>query len=131
MTISLVAPNSIDAVWPSVRDHLEKAFKYGIHDHTLPSLYVFCRSGRGFLFTDETRSAALILSFDLKRDGQVAEVVIFGGEPGVNWPEWIESVSQFARVNGALKLVTYGRKGFQKLIPNARFSHAYYEMDLG
>jgi hypothetical protein len=127
MNVVLVQVFIIDQIWPKVAAGFEDAIQRTGGDVALGDLWTQARSGRAFLFVardDEIRGASL-WRFETWASGPKFRCLALYGE---NMADWFADMERAVRAAaGTARLVTEGRRGWQKVLPNVKELRTLYE----
>lgn len=129
MTPLLVSHYAVDEIFPKVAAYLHSAL--GTHiGWTLPDLHSACSSRNALLFVDEVEhpKAVMVARFEVWGGEQVLNCIAMGGAGGENWPEAMAHIKRFAALYGARAVVFHGRKGWQRVLPEAEVIYQSYRI---
>lgn len=115
MNIKLVGVHQIDGVWPLIKHQIAAALER-CDDLSLTGLYALCRSGHGFLFVSDDLKTSAIVSFETRNGTESARILALGSDANTDWKSDIEVIREFAKANGAEKVVFQGRKGWARVM---------------
>lgn len=103
----LVEQHLVDACFPLVAKHLDKAIRHNrCSSWTLPALYQACATRQAYLVIDDAANPKNALTFRFEQwDGETVCIIMFlGGEGGVNWAQAIEPIRQFCAELGVTRI---------------------------
>lgn len=117
MTPLVVPQHLVDAYFPLVAGHLDKAIKHNrCSAWTIQGVYRACAMREAYLFVDDNENPknALVGQF-VHWDGEPVFYVMFmGGEGGADWPEAFKGIRQFAEQYGCKRIAASLRDGWFK-----------------
>lgn len=129
--LSLAGVHEVDGVWPVVAEGMEKACRRTGGDQTAHHLWEICRSGAGFLVIaadDAGLVGASVWQFQNWTSGKKLRCLALFGR---DFASWVEDQRKFtmemARVGGATSIVAEGRRGWERLFPEAKLLRQVYE----
>lgn len=134
MNVTLVPVANVDQVWQSVAQGLHHACMKTGGDCTASDLWQQCRAGTAFLVIahdDSGIRAASVWRAETWATGHKLRCLALYGRGIKDWFQDMEkTVKAIARDCGATALVTEGREGWKRLLPNARKVRILYEETL-
>lgn len=116
--IYIVPQHLVDAYFPLVAGHLQKAIEYTDYSEwDLQSVYRAVALREAFLFVDhpEHPKNALVGKFVRFRGHTAFALQFIGGEGGYDWCEGVKEIRKFAAQYGVMELVGWPRKGWKRL----------------
>lgn len=130
MSLYLVGLLDMDRVFPLVADFMASSYKtfgnVAPHD-----LYRMCCTRQAFMFVDvlETPRNAVVCALETRGGETVLNVIAMGGKGGENWKSMFAEICDFGKRFGASRTRFNGRKGWQKVLPQARVVGFIYEVE--
>jgi hypothetical protein len=127
VNVVLVPVHVIDQIWPKVAEGFEDAIHRTGGDVALGDLWTQARSGRAFLFVaiDGDIRGASLWRFETWASGPKFRCLALYGE---NMADWFADMERAVRAAaGSARLVTEGRRGWAKMLPNVRELRTLYE----
>ena len=128
MNVSLVPVHLIDQTWPLVAAGFERAVAKTGGDVAVGDLWTQARSGRAFLFVahdEKTIFGASLWRFETWPTGAKFRCLALYGADLVGWFKDMEKAVRAAA--GTARLVTEGRRGWAKVLPNVRELRTLFE----
>lgn len=126
----MVGIMDVDRVFPLVLPYIEASARQN-SNLTAADAYMMCASRRAMLFVDDLDEPrnAMVCAFEMRSGVNTLNVLAMGGKGGENWSKLLAGVREFGRRFGAPKTRWVGRKGWQKVLPEARVIGQVYEVD--
>lgn len=133
-TLAAVAPNMAARVLPIVHDMLDAGFAVG--DELMPhDLLQRLEQKRMVLWvavsTGGKPVAALLTELVRMRSGLYCRMTQCGGEALETWRHMHESIEEYARAEGCVKVTLGGRRGWEKVLPGYSATFVTLEKVLG
>ena len=131
--ISLVPLSHIDGVWPAIANGMKEACWRCGGDITPDWLFQICRKGEALLFVaheGEEIKAGLVCRVE---NWSGAKVLRIQAACGMNMETWLQSVMDYREWLDNLaieKVIFEGRKGWERMVPQARVLRQVYEVEL-
>lgn len=132
--LSLASVPDVDRVWTMVAEGLENACRETGGDITADYLWSECRAGAAFLVVIERGgdiAGASVWRFEKWSSGKKFRCLVLYGRNMSDWlAEHRRLTLRMARVGGANGIVAGGRKGWERLFPDAKVLKQIYEVPL-
>lgn len=132
--VESVPPHLVDQLWRHVADGLEHACRKTGGDIDAHYLWTQCRSGQATLMViarDKKIIGASVWRIERWSSGQVCRCLCLYGKDMRGWlAEHVKKVKELAKLGHADRLVTEGRRGFERLFPQAKILRQTYEVRL-
>lgn len=132
MIIEIVNLIHVDSVWDRVGHRFQKAIDLCGDDVSTAELWQLCRAGNAFLVIareGEAIAMASVVRFERWTNGMVLRVVCIAGDRMSEWAsEWQAFMVEMAKNNGADRIVSEGREGWQRVFQKSRKLRVVYEM---
>lgn len=136
--VNIILTGSIDHHWPAFAEGLERACLSTGGDITSHYLWSECRNGAAFLLAvwkedgeDGEWVGASVWRFE---DWQTGKKLRCLGGYGTDLMSWIEDarrvVIALAKTGQATAIIDEGRKGLQRLFPEAKILRQLYEVEI-
>jgi len=134
VAVSLVPVQHIDQFWPHLREGFQRAVMKTGGDIETGDLWVQCRNGSAFLLIAHDGDKIAGASIWTRQTWQTRRVMRCLALYGTGMTGWLPDMRalaiQLAKDNGCTSLVSDGRRGWQRIFPNAKVLRNLYEEKL-
>lgn len=130
--LELVPLIHVDEIWQQIAPGIEQACRRCGDDVTAPYLFGECRAGRALLFAiveGGCVNAALVCRVENWGGRRVLRILAATGR---GMAEWLNAITTHRLWPGHLaceKIVFEGRRGWERVLPEARVVRQTYEVD--
>lgn len=136
--VEVFKAGDVDHMWPNFTDGIEETCVAGGGDITSEYLWSECRAGRAFLIgvwrqdgEDGEWVAGSVWRFEKWTTGMKLRCLVMYGRLMGEWlPLHRRVITNLAAMGHATALVTEGRKGFERIFPEAQVLRQIYEVQL-
>lgn len=134
MKLYIVRRDDVDAIWPLINEYIKRAVNSSLTAYTVGYLWHLCRSNNVFLMVGEDDGdvkVAAVFRFETWGGEQVFNCICLAGDGMENWlADVVAYAKQIGACGGASKLVTNGRKGWQKMIDGLKPIYTAFELEI-
>lgn len=135
MRIGIANAAEVDALWPSIGQKVQATCDKSGGDMSSGDLWQMCRSGQAFLVVvmddDQAVVATIILQFQKWNRRTVLRCLSIDGE---RMSEWLQDamayIENMGRNGGASSLISEGREGWARVLPQAKKLRITYEVEI-
>lgn len=131
VAVGIASVPEVDRIWPSIANGLEDACRATGGDLTADYLWSECRAGHAFLVIASRRDemlAASVWRFEKWTSGRkLCCLALYGHDMRAWLVPHRDMILEMAKAGQATAIVTTGRKGWERLFPNATVLRQTYE----
>ena len=137
MIVTVVEDKYIEGVFEKVKDLLQKPIDRAYGEHTIDEIREMVISGRRQLWAgvDEATGefvVAAVTQISPRASGAVHMEIILTGSAPHTVDQWfdksVDALEEYGRLNGADRLIFYGRRGWGKLYNKRGYKEYYVAM---
>lgn len=130
--LQLVPLIHVDEIWQQVALGVEEACRRSGDDMTGPFLFGECRAGRALLFAiieSGNVNAALVCRVENWNGCRILRILAATGHGMADWLGAITSHRLWPEHLACQKIIFEGRRGWERVLPEARILRLTYEVD--
>lgn len=131
MMVSGVLASHIDAVWGQAKPLIERSIPYAAGKWSMDYIYHSLKDKdmQLWLVLDGDIVAAAVTQIQNYPTKRVCTVMFAGGD-GQDWGSCLLEVEQWARTVGCNSIEIWGRKGWERVLPEYSFLHTVIGKEL-
>lgn len=123
-----VDPKTIDQVWPQVKDLIKSAIeRTGLSDFTSIEYDVLFGNQLLWLAISDRIEAAATTHLVKGADAPVLIITAAAGSKRERWLSLREKIEAYAKAEGCSRVRLYGRRGWERVLPDYRVAHVIME----
>lgn len=131
--ISVINKNEVEAVWPHVVEHLERAVAFSDGELKTEDFLSFLLAEEMQLWVavgDRECVAAMVTQIIVYPRKKILRVIAIGGRDMKIWMQNIDMLENYALAMGCTELEAWTKRGFLRVLKDWKMSHIVIKKDL-